>query len=60
MGGFSVEEKEGNKVEDLCQLIQASEADSTSITEHGLNPKNIPRNGQWTERMLGKIENQRS
>ena len=60
VGGLSTEEVAGNKTMDLCHLIQDCEADSTSISEHGLNPRNLPKHEQWAERMLGKLENQRS
>ena len=59
-GNFSVVEKKEGKVEDLCALIRSTQADITTLSEHGLNPKNLPSHEQWPERMYGQFENYRS
>ena len=57
VGGLSVKEESGNKIADLCHLIQDCKADSTSISELGLNPRNLLKHKQWAERMLISFKN---
>ena len=60
VGNFTVEEADSEKISSLCQTIRKFGIDSISFQEHGLNPRMLPKHEQWAERILGRLEYERS
>ena len=60
VGNFTVENEDGAKLSDPCEVMSKHDMDAMSLSEHGLNPPKLNPTQTWSNRLKGQFQHERS